>query len=287
MKKLAVLLLAMFVAGGVVMAQVPGLSVGGEIGIMDFEDLGDNLIIRPMVIYENGDLAPGLDLYLEAGVPLGMVNSDLWLGLDLNIRADYGLELAPGSKLGFFLENVTYLPLVEDILASTKSPDPSMPFGISYKISSWLMLGARYTHTLDFGDIYGQLELPFILVHEIFDPFKIVDLNITAGVDMPAGFGGSLTIYNEINNGFDDSQFFAAIGLAGYYAQDQLYAGLGIYIPTVEDGVKNMGISLFPEVRYEVMDNLQIYGKLPIQRLFNDIKADIEVGLVIGVKYSL
>ena len=295
MKKLAILFLAMFVAGGVVMAQMPGLSVGGELGIMDDGgprgvnvNVTDKIYSRPYVSYENTDLAPGLELFAEMGMPFWFA-PNVWLGFDLDLRIGYGLNLSPVSRLSFALENWTLIPLATD---SDRQPvySPIGPLSyfdlISTKPISILEPSIKYAHGFDFGSIYGELAMPFILIDEYLDPLDIVFFNLTAGVETTMGVGGSMTIGNAIIDGADN-EIFCFVNLDIHYSEGPLYAGLGIFIPTVTDGVKFYGMTLTPEVSYDVMPNFNVYGKLPIYGFLADSRVgrSLSMGLVIGVKY--
>jgi len=280
MKRIAILFLVIFLAGGVVMAQVPGLSAGGELGILDFNDIGDTMFLRPYASYESIDLIPGLDVYAELGIPF-WVSPEFWLGLDINLFAGFSLDMSYESTLTFFAENVTFLPVADDGMLSTKNILSYFPFDWSYKFSTYFCLGVKYTYAMDFGDVYAMLELPFNLIVEGASAFDFSQLNLTVGVNLPAGVGGGLVIVNNLGGGV---QFFERIIAFGSYEAYPLYAGLKIGLPLYDNGFKFEGMTLIIEGGYHVMENLLVYGKVPILGLFSDGNATL--GLIIGAKYS-
>ena len=297
MKKMTILFLVIFLAGGVVMAQIPGLSLGGELGILDdfgdYMDLGDRIYVRPMVSYENNSLVQGLELYAEMGTPFWFAPK-FWLGFDLDLKVGYGLYLSPISRLNFGLESLILIPVnnnrqaVYTPLAEKIDPLMAQYFAAVDPIS-WLIPSIRFTQGFDFGEIYGEITMPFLLVEKFLDPFDIFYFNITGGIETPMGLGASLTISNAFFD-YTDNELFYSLGLKVYYNSGPLYAGMGMLIPTYEDRMKYWGMIFTPEFAYDVRSNLSIFGKLPIYGFLaktTEGGRKLSMGMVFGVKYSL
>jgi hypothetical protein len=278
-KKIVILFLAISLAGTTITA-MEGLSVGGELAIVDFDDAGEWMFIRPMVIYEKSFDA--LDIYVEGGAPF-WVNPEFWLGLDVNAKVTYNLDVGLG-KLALSAESWSFLPVIEDFMISTVSQVPVSWFGVfggSYKFSTYLGLEAQYTHGFDFGDFYGRVETPFVVIENGASFFDWAMLNLTAGVEANSGFGGGMTIFNVLRNYGDGSDFFYAVGLFGSYRSGPLFAGIDIVIPV--NDMDFYGVTFVPKIEYKLDSSFTIYGSLPISGIGSD--NDVILGLIAGVKY--
>jgi hypothetical protein len=308
MKKLALILLAFALAGGTVAAQPEGLYLGGEIGISDFnaDPIMDAIVLRPYVGFaiENES---GIEFDGQLGIPFWPADYEFWLGADLYVLFGYNIDLGSGT-LNFGIENWTYLPLVGDgkyIPVTTNGNPFDGDFASSYKTTSYLQVGAKYTHNLDFGDIYFGVYMPFVLTgygwsevtrsytigfvtytyttyeYVKYDPFDLANLNFSIGVD-GEGWGVGVDITNYIK---PETEFFQELGLFGSFdATEALSLGIYVWIPLFEDGIDYAGIGITPDFSFAINENFELYGKFPIGGVGS--KGDISIGLVIGGKYS-
>ena len=149
----------------------------------------------------------------------------------------------------------------------------------------WVIPGVRYTQDLGSMAVFGEVNLPlWLITPDGMDALEVIGLNLILGASMDNGFGGEIEITNFISNAADEAKFFQYVTLTPYYEAGPLYAELEVGIPTFEDGMKSAGLFLQPEVRYMVMDNLQVYAGLPISGIASD--NDMILGLYLGAKFK-
>ena len=283
MKKISILVLGLFLVGGMIIAE-EGFSAGAELGISDFEEVSENMFIRPYASYGFGGYDPynGLDFYAELGLPYGF-GEWLGFGLDLNLALGYKLELYSGF-FRFFAENWTYFSFSEDyVMISTLPPFKYYSYQYCWETESWLALGVQYTHFLDFGDVYGRIDMPFSFYVDGADIFDYAELNITLGVNFESGFGAGLTAFTYI--GYGESKFFNMIGPFIIYNSDFFNFGFNLFY-CLDSGERSYaGTRVRFEAGYYVTDNLKIYAGLPISYINSDYY-DTAFGLTIGAKYT-
>ena len=331
MKKLLILSLALFMVGGVAMAQL-GLTAGldfgiGRINAAEGENVGDTIFIRPGIAYGNSDLLDGLTIDAELGVVINTAE-EVASNLDFALGVYYNLPLTPVSSLDFGLG--TYLDvrltdwpafygvygpwgprraaggeaammgmifgMLEDLFEAAMEGDEDADFsGPSDagddRVTALMVPAVRYNHQIDgIGTAYGGLELPFDLAPDAFTYFG---MDIILGIDTEFGFGFEVYIQNNIyqnkDKGHKDSvKFFTFLEFVPSYVYDFLYAEVAIGIPTVEDGVKMMGISITPEVRAEIpgVDGLLAYLNIPITGIGADGDDRVGIGIGLGARFS-
>ena len=294
MKKFLVLFLALSLLGGAAFAEELGLTAGVEfhIGALNHEDVDamDTAVLRPYLFWENSDLVENLELYAEIGIPFWMSSwlyDDLWLGVDLTLRGTYNLELSPEGTLGLILESQSFFlaPLEDYQFAQT--PAFGWGWGLT-NTTSWLVPGVRYTHDLGDMSVFGQLNIPMQLFYGEDSTFDHVGIDIIAGFDMNMDFGllGVEVEFNGILTDEGDSDFAQRLTITPFIelADLPLYAELSISMPLMSDGMDWYGMTITPEVRYYVMDNLRAFFNLPIQGIASD--HDVTIGLGLGVQFS-
>jgi hypothetical protein len=302
MKKILVLFLALSVFGGAAFAQQDlGMTAGVEFNIgalnVDGLDATDSpgTFVRPFFIWENSDLVEGLELEVEIGIPFwtnGFGSSDmaiimgseiglsdeLWLDLDLRLFAGFSLPVTPEGTLRFSAEFENWFEVVRDWDA--------FHHGI-------VTPAIRYTHDLGDMSFFGQAAFPSLLFAAGDDidisPFDIVGFDFTVGMNMglDAGLlGFELTLENIIRDELFDMDFVQHLSLLPNFtfADLPLYVEAEIRIPLYEDGMDWEGLSIIPEVRYNVMDNLQVFFNLPISGIASEF--DVILGLGVGVQFS-
>ena len=292
MKKLSLLFLVIFLTGTIAMSEDLGLTAGLEMGFLDLlgDDVDENIYIMPSIAYENDELVPGLELYAALGIPFWFV-SDFALGFDLDLRVAYNLEIGSASTFGFFLHSENFIPAAKD----KQHPYSPLLEDATNKFTSWLTPGVSFVQSMDFGDLYAELGVPMYLAP---DPFDYTGLDLTLGADFSMGLGAGVTIENWIRtqDRKNDYSFFDIITLFCSYETGPFWAGLDFAIPAYKNGIKLEGMTISPELRYMVLDNLQIYlgadiGNIGGKKVVADgddegNSGDISLGLFFGARFS-
>ena len=289
MKKIALILLALCVAGGTVMAEDDGLGlyVGAELLIGDLSEVSDTMGLRAYVGIDTSFDA--LDVYAEAGVdvPIGGNN---FIGLDINGGVDYNIAIGDKSNLKVGAGLWVFFPF-DDVKGMYTDVTPYGSYAgaggtLSTKLNLHTNVGATFTQTMDFGDLYFGLDVPFILVADGASAFDIAELNFTAGLDMESGIGFGLTLYNWIGKGSSD--FIQNLDIFGTYENGPLFLGLTVGVPLFKDGFKVAGLAITPEVAYTLDMGLKLYAEVPISYIGadKDVGQDMTIGLKVGAKFS-
>jgi len=286
MKKFLVLFLAFSLVGGAAFAQDLGLTAGLEfnIGQLNHEhmDAMDTAELRPFLRWENSELVENLELSAEIGLPFWMsrayggygyyyVDDDFWMGMDIELDVAYNLSIMPEGFFTFGLNFLTYLDL-----------QPGDADAVL-----WLSPRVRYTHDLNGISVFGQLEFPLYLGTG-GDALELIGLDILLGMNMGlAGgiFGFDVEINNWLKDYAEETSFFEYLTLTPSFEIGPWYAEIAFGIPTMENGMDYYGMTITPEVRYNIMDNLQVWLNLPV---FNIGAAhdDVGIGLGVGIQFS-
>jgi hypothetical protein len=289
MKKLLVLFLALSLVGGVAIAQDLGLTAGFELGVLDFEEAADTFYLMPSISVEINDLVDGLELSAGVALPLGLSDweDNFWLGVDVNLRAAYNLDIAADGTVSLILESKTFIPATD--YACWVAEEFGW-WGFMDEIVSLLIPGIKYTHALRDMSVFGQVDVPFLLFagYSGVDPLDWVGLNFTLGMKMDMGFGLEVLIENSIRGSWYDSgdtSFLDWVTITPSYETGPLYAELAVVIPTMDDGMDYIGITLTPEVWYQVTDALQAYLFFNISGLGSDWDDAPFFGFGAGVKF--
>ena len=266
MKKLTILFLALLLAGGNVMAQ------------------GTNLPAR------SDELMPGLDLFAEMGMPL-MISPELLQSMDFNLRVDYNLNIAEASKLTFILENMTFIPFLRDdmSLSGQGMPDSGATNRVFYEMESWLNPGVKYTQTLDFGNLYAQVDAPINITREMLresgsKAFDELNLNFTLGWESNFGLWVNARLYNHIKRNAVEPGFLESLGVSGSYEFGPLNAGVEVGVPLIRDGIRNMGLTVIPELGYTLMPNFRLFGSAEFMNILAE--NDVNLNMSLGAKFS-
>jgi hypothetical protein len=307
MKKLIALLIILCLIG--VSAAADGaLSIGTELVIPNLEYADVTTTVRPFIGYEK-IFDTGINIFLELGVPVSILKgwygdgTTTTLGLDINLGVTYNLETSETSKLDFTFQTWAAFPL-DDEKGVHFVNEPIMDL---YEYGGWgfehstvyLDLGIEFTQTLGFGDLFFGIDMPFFVfqyAYGNFNPylkvFDIAMLNITFGTETTGGFGGGLTLYNEIGRWHD--VFFMAYHPYLTYRTEFFLGRLIFEIPFGgKEAIKDIGFGIVPEFEFSVFNGLSFFGSLPIRSIGTESSNHpgvednpIYLGLRVGAKYS-
>ena len=275
MKKLLVLflMLAMLTIYAAAEDEGIGLSVGLEFGIYDAsKKTGDEMYpyLAPMVIYENSFLDGALDLFVELDYIFNTTKGtnqdgdevfpqDLYFGLSLG----YNLFLGEASTLSFILDN--------EIDTLTISPR----FDDSNNINGILIPSVKFNQTLDFGDLYAQVDLPINYVTYVKDNDLGLDLDFTFGWQSNFGLGLMFAEHNNIKP------------KAGYAGFDMIvsYENGPVYFEVEVDTYNETGagITIAPEFDF-FFNSFTFYTNCIFDGIGGD--GDVIISPAIGVKFS-
>ncbi|GHV66363.1 hypothetical protein AGMMS49928_00890 [Spirochaetia bacterium] len=178
-----------------------GLSAGVELGFGDVADEA-KLGITPNVVYENSFDA--LDIFAELDYTIG-IDDPVMQELYLEVELGYNFEFSGSGVLSVIAnsQNTFYIdPAPEDGFTHLGIVEP----------------GIKYTHTLDIGDLYGQLGFPISYWTGIKDE-SAVDSYVTLGWASNFGLGLELTGNFALNPETD----FAGCGFLVSYEQGIFY----------------------------------------------------------------
>lgn len=288
MRKIALIILTFCMAVGTVAAQDDdgmGLYVGAEIGILDLSEAADMTDIRPYVGYEAsfGDI----DVNAELGVNI-LTHDEGSPTLDINVGGTYNISISDASKLAFNFGVWAYFPFDDEkygfSLVSPYGYD-ELTMLMGNKFNMHLNLGAKFTQTLDIGDLYFGIDVPFLLIHDTADAFDMALLNFTTGLDMESGLGFGLKFYGWIGNKDFIDEFALLLDIFASYTSGPLFFGVTVGIPMVEDGIKYVGLAITPEFSCTLDMGLKLYAELPISGIGAD-EGDSILGLTVGAKFS-
>ena len=282
MKKILVFLLAFSVVGGAAFAQNLGLTAGVEFNIdalnSDDFDATDSpgTAIRPFLIWENDELVEGLELEAELGLPFWTNyagDGNFWMDLDLRLFAGYHFGIGSDGTLRLHLESDNYFEL-----ASEYDNDAA----------GTLEFGVKYTHDLGNGlSLFGKVALPFLLYSTgPLGAFDWVGLDFTLGMSAeinPGVFGFELAFYNNIE-GYDHFAHELSLLPSFEFSAIPLYIEVEFVIPLWENGMDWSGMSIIPEVSYEIIPGLEAWLNLPIHGIGSNF--DATVGLGLGIQFS-
>ena len=288
MKKILLVFAALVLAVGFVMAEDDeglGLTVGLEYGIKDLkEDQGDSMYLRPMFAYSNSTLVEDLDLYAEVGVPF-WGKPDFWLGIDLDIVAEYSRSISDATTLGFIVESQTIIPAKDPINRSSLG---SSYFDISYTdVTSGVIPGIKLTQKLGIGSVFLRVDIPIWYAYSDLD--NPIGLDFSAGIDTDIGFGLTIKDLNalKVPDSYDGTSGFAKyLEITPSFTFDPIYVEVYFGIPLFTDGIKSWGVWIEPwvEVSIPAVKGLTAYASVPITNAGSD--DDLNVRLKLGAKYS-
>lgn len=322
MKKFVLILLAVCLAGGTVMAQDDdgiGVFVGAELTIPDLKYADEAMLIRPYVGFEKSFDA--FDLYVGLGIPIyrysyldydDTVSDTSALGLDLCFNGTYNLGIGNNNNLAFGFGTWMYLPFDSDKGMYTEEVPYGTTLGSEYVAASMgnfsmhFNFGALFTMGLGSNDLYFGADIPFILTGEGISVFQIAEFNLTAGMDMESGLGFGLTLYNWIGKNFLSPVSMSRIqnlDLFVTYESGPFAFGLTFGFPLYKmeysilsfKGMKIEGITITPEFEFNFDFGLSLYASLPIYgigskdlELFGTTISEkrIYAGLTVGAKFS-
>ncbi|MCL2601649.1 MAG: hypothetical protein FWD91_02420 [Treponema sp.] len=289
-RKILIMALAAFIAGGAAFAQDLGIGAGLDLGVgnlapKDGAKITDDAFGRPRFSYENSDLVEGLELYAELGVPLAYKAEEFLLGLDLTLYGKFNLELTPGGTFFVALESSTDFDFTKEGLSAVFPGNRGGLFRhVNYGgrrvadggiIGTGLGFGLGYTHDLDTLVIFVKTNTAFFLGGNGENALKAFDdlyVDFSTGIELPldaltfgfsAGLKMNMLAGGEMNsdNLLKEVTATPSVKLASI----PLYMEVAVGIPLVKDGLKSEGMSITPEFQYDIMDNFNVYLNVPIQ----------------------
>ncbi|MCL2047083.1 MAG: hypothetical protein FWG88_11970 [Oscillospiraceae bacterium] len=260
MKKITTLLFATILLCSVAFA-LDGLTIGAEYRIHNFDadEISEVMDMRVNVSYEGAFLEDALEL--EAEVGFGMQNfDDMRTGMDIELEFRYNLNVAPNSTFGIILNSLTHIPF-DDVDGYVT------PRGFETKPVSWLSPGFKFGQQFDFGKIIFQADVPFIFIHDVLDPFDVVNLDFTLSIlnerkgrglyqrgnvsGFANGFGAELKMQNILKDS-DDSDFAQRLEITPFFGHNFLYAEVEVGLPLYEDGLDLEGMTIKPKFEMDI-----------------------------------
>jgi hypothetical protein len=215
------------------------------------------------------------------------------------VKGEYGLGLSEASSLSFWAWNKLHLIGGDDEFADTDLD----------QIQDEFAPGIRFDQKLGFGTIYAIVEVAFV-IHTADGVDMDIGTSFT-GFDHPsnsmAGFGDEgikigietdMGVYGFIQpefvfsiNGETPDDVLCYFNIGAGYATGPIDAYVTAYIPTFEDGVKLIGLTVTPGVSYEIIpDALSAYAEFELSGIGADEadKGGTDFGFspTIGVSYS-
>ena len=281
MKKIFMLLFAMTMLYGMAFA-IDGLSVGVEYGIFDFEaeEISSEMDLRFHVGYEGSYVDDALELEAEVGFVMQNFD-DMANGLDFEVEARYFLNLGAASKLGLILNSITHIPFDEEKYLFVDEPY----FGFVNKAQSWLRPGVKYGQEFNFGNLFLQVDVPFIVVDDLYDALDIVGLDFTLSIlnerDERNGFGGEIKMINILKHEEDpDIDFARQLNITPFWGSGNFYAEVEVTLPLMEDGFDALGLDIVPkfEMNLPAMTGLSLW----VEGAFRMVGADWDDAPIIG-----
>ena len=290
-KKILVIALALLVSiGGISFAEDIGLTVGVELGILDFSDIDNHGVdIIPFIEFYTDSLADGLELTagLEIPITVGIAGEDPIIEVGFYADVLYSLPLSSDMSLGFGL----FAGLYSDGL----SDDGSIAFDVP------LIPRFRLDNALDgLGDFYVELALPFGGINSENVELTL-GLNLMAGLFMDNGFGieagiagmefGPLAELPGIDFGIDDGNDFSLdfITVRPSFSYEFIFASLDVIIPVGDGMIEAHGVPLIPGVEIDFsglgVEGLNVWAALPIYGIGSSA-GEIKVGLTLGASFS-
>ena len=280
MKKFVTLLLILCMVGGITIAQ-EGFSTGADANRTNLID--NSLFVGPSASYEMS--VSTFDIFGELGLPFGLNEyGSLWISLDLNIKSSYNLGISPTGSMAVWMENWAYVPFGDSKTFPFYVPADKFAWGYPDNLEMFMGAGLNYAHNVGFGDIYGALVMPFVLLgNDNNDPLDFAMLNLTLGMGTTIGLGGGLTLFNYINKYSNEnrSYFFNDVDVFVSYTTGPLSAKVTVNIP-IENEIKDHGINIIPEAQYNLDSNITVFGAVPIQGVGSDY--DPTVSFKVGGK---
>ena len=261
-----------------------GLTVGAEFGIDDFGDASNSAYLRPLLRYDNNARFNGaLGISAEIGVPFWS-NPEPWMGVDLSLRGMYRFNPTPEGTLGFFLQSQTAFIGVDGGGRGASFPRFGWTGGRPLRdITSVLTPGFRYTHALGNISVFAQVDSAFLLFaggdRNFFD---WADIEFTLGMRTRTGFAIEFEIEHWIRHPrTGNAELFYYLTITSSYRTGPIFAEIDIGIPLddFDDGLR-----ITPEVRYQILDNLQVFTNLTFDGVGGG--DDTRVGMGFGVMFS-
>jgi hypothetical protein len=244
---------------GLVSAEPVGLTAGLGLG---FGNVADEAVIgiTPQIEFENS--FGNLDVYIDAEYTIEF-DSDANHALYLEEELGYNLPFSEISKLSFIVNNQNdfhIAPKAEGNIAGG-TVDPAV----------------RYTHTLGFGDLFGQVGLP-ITYRNQYIPAS--DDEAGLGVYAKLGWGSTFGLGTELtlNYSIKPNAEYAETELLLTYEQETFYAEVDIVAAKAFES-----FTITPEFDY-YLGAFTFWASVEFGNLGDD--EDISITPAIGVKYS-
>jgi hypothetical protein len=286
MKKLGILLLLTVFLASFAFA-IDGVGdFTAKLGI-DFENVTDSdalaIKIVPAIAFSRsfGAFSLGAELGDEVWIPT-QDGADIKDDLYFSITPSYALAAGPG-ELGFGLTFALYAPI-------TNPGGPSEGFGSGNALFFRIDPSISYGLEAGFGALAFELGTDHLQISKTHgdaeDAYGLDDLPIyfQAGVDLPFGLGLWVKPYLGIGIKEDSDTELTNVDFDIHYAiTEAISAGVETSIPTVENGIKNDGITITPRAEFS-FGALGAFVKVELGPVGSD--NDIAVTPKIGVSYS-
>jgi hypothetical protein len=248
------------------LAAVCGLASADPIGLtaglgLGFGNVADEAVIgiTPQIEFENS--FGNLDVYLDAEYAIEFADPNANHDLYLEEELGYNLSFSETSRLSFIVNNQNdfhIAPKAEGNIAGGVI-DPAV----------------RYTHTLGFGDLFGQVGLPIAYRNQdAGDDEAGLGVYAKLGWDSVFGLGAELTL----NYGIKPDAEYAETELLLTYEQETFYAEVDV---VAAKAFKSFTIT--PEFDY-YLGAFTLWTSVEFGNLGGD--EDVSISPTIGVKYS-
>jgi hypothetical protein len=247
-------------------AQDSGFSEGMEIGVFNFQNkpIFLTMYIMPMLTYKGLLMSD----FLEFQASLGFPWNPEYLGMDLALDLTYNK-----GSFSFFLGNMLALPIMK-----YNGQVYSSMFGTLYRKATYNFIPSlKYNFSFNTGTLYLQASLAIEILPDAFE-----HIGMHFSLDWKGENGISLGILEE-NYPKPEAKFFQGLQLFVSYDTLHFMCELSVRIPTYEDGIRNAGITVTPEVEFRFENGYKAYASLPIRNLGSD-RNEVNNGLSIGIK---
>jgi hypothetical protein len=281
MKRIFAVFMVLAISAGLAVAQdALGLTGSLEFGFgnvagEDYKLAGDGGEgwIKPKIAYNSGKTFGDFNLKAFLADKIALATNG-GMVLSVGLMPQYTLNFSRASRLAIYANVDTFDFLI-----------PSEGNG-SWKAA--LKPGVKFTQTLEFGDLYADLNLPIGLVQKRDDPSIKLDLTLGAKTTMGVyGYISPLFLFADgSSNDVKPENVFKDLALRVGYAKDAIDGRVTVSIPMGKDKVKSSGMKITPRFQYGLLDNYAL--KLWLEADLGHIGADKDIAFspALGVSYS-
>jgi len=289
MKKSLLLVLAITLISGFAMAgdEGIGITVGAEFGINEVNkpNSGDMYpYLMPMLIYGNSFFNDAFDVYAELDYTFGFTkdSGDYPQDLYFDLALGFNLKLGDLTTLSFLLENENGLVF---------APKSGLDFGD--RIWGTLRPGILFNQSINnFGDLYAQIDAPFMYVQGWGDSDIPFGLDFSLGWNSTFGLGlkakaHTLLLPKDWNMGY------TGLDLIASFETGPIYAGIEVRIGRYDSyppssffdgsGIKT-DIAIIPEFQFNFDFGLSLYAKCAFGAIGGS--GDVIISPAVGVQFT-